>query len=396
MEGENEILTRMGKSNTFRRSLGLVELVSLGVGGTIGSGIFVVPGVAARLSGPASLAAWIIVAVSASCVLLSLTYVAFRFTATDSFYSLFESIFGSRIAVPLILLYLVSAVFGVATIAAGIGQYLSYFGVTAGLLIETCIIAVFCGLNITGVSLAGKTENVLTILKTIPLILIAFLLLPLIKPENFALQSPVTATAILGTVIIVYWPFTGFEISAIPVEETKDPGHIRRSLLIVMTIVVSVYLLLNIALIGSIGSAALAGSPAPVAAAAGVLFPYSGTIVAFIGIVAMLSAMNAYILATSRVLHNIAARFAVPRVRDLNRNGTPAVAIVVGCLASAGLLFFSNNFALLATGSVIATLIPYIFFCIAAWILVPDVKVRMISAIGACSTAAILILYFVV
>jgi amino acid transporter len=396
MQGKGEMLNQMEETNTFRRSLGLMELVSLGVGGTIGSGIFVVPGVAAQLSGPASLAAWAIVAVSASCVLLSLTYVAYRFTATSSFYSLFESVFGSRIAIPLILLYLVSAIFGVATIAAGIGQYLSFFGITAGILIEAGIIAAFCAINIAGVSLTGKTENILTVLKTIPLVLIALLLLPFIKPENFSMQSPVPATALLATVIIVYWPFTGFEISAIPVEETKDPGLIRRSLLIVMAIVVSIYLTLNIALIGSIGSEALAASPAPVAAAAGIIFPYSGVIVAFIGIVAMLSAMNAYILATSRVLHSISVRFSVTWLKDLNRTGTPSFAIIAGCLASAGLLLISNNFALLATGSVIATLVPYIFFCVAAWILVPETKARIISGIGAFSTAAILILYFMV
>ena len=56
-------------SPAFRKSLGLFELVSLGVGGTIGSGIFIVPGVAARISGPASLLAWVIVAISATCVL---------------------------------------------------------------------------------------------------------------------------------------------------------------------------------------------------------------------------------------------------------------------------------------------------------------------------------------
>ncbi len=386
----------MGNVGTYRRSLGLVELVSLGVGGTIGSGIFVVPGVAAQLSGPASLAAWVIVAVSASCVLLSLAYVAYRFTATDSFYSLFESIFGTRIAVVLILLYLVSAVFGIATIAAGIGQYLSFFGISTGLIIEASIIAIFCGINIAGVSLSGKTENVLTLIKIVPLVLIALLLLPYIRAENFISQAPVTAAGILATVIIVYWPFTGFEISAIPVEETKDPLIIRRSLLIVMVTVVAIYLLLNIALIGSIGSAALAASPAPVAAAAAILFPYSGTIVAFIGIVAMLSAINAYILATSRIIHRIATRFSIAGIRDLSRTGTPASAIVAGCGISAALLLISNDFAYLATVAVIATLIPYIFFCFASWILVPNIRARCISGIGAASTAAILIIYFVV
>jgi amino acid transporter len=385
----------MGQNGTYRRSLGLVELVSLGVGGTIGSGIFVVPGIAAQLSGPASLIAWLIVAISASCVLLSLAFVAFRFSGQGSFYSLFESVFGTRVAVPLILLYLISSVFGIATIAAGIGQYLGYLGIPSGFFVGAGLIAVFCGINIAGVMFSGRTENLLTVLKTVPLVLIAVFLLPHISAQNFVPDTPVTAAGILATVIIVYWPFTGFEISAIPVEETKETGLIWRSLLIVMAIVVSVYLLLNIALIGSIGSQALAASPAPVAAAAAILVPWSGSLVAVIGIIAMLSAMNAYILATSRVLHSVAVRFSLPAIRDLAGTGTPVVALLLGCTASAAILLVSSDFAFLAAGSVIATLLPYIFFCFASWILVPELKARIIAITGALSTAAILLVYFI-
>jgi amino acid transporter len=385
---------KMAESGTYRRSLGLVELVSLGVGGTVGSGIFVVPGIAARLSGPGSLIAWGIVAISASCVLLSLSSVAYRFTSANGFYALFESVFGCRVAVPLILLYTVSSVFGVATIAAGIGQYLSYFDWSPVLVIEIALLAVFCGLNIAGIIFSGITETILTALKIIPLVLISLLLLPFVRPENFIQSVPLTTTGLLTTVMIVYWPFTGFEISAIPVEETRDTTLIRRSLILVMLIVVSLYLVLNIALIGSIGTEALAASPAPIATAAGIVFTRSGSLVAFIGIIAMLSAMNAYIIGTSRVIHTLSARFSLPGVQNLTRQGTPAVALVVSCAASGLLLLVSNRFEALATISVITTLIPYIFFCIAAWILVAERKVRLIAAAGMLSTAAILILYF--
>jgi amino acid transporter len=381
---------------TYKRSLGLFELVSLGVGGTIGSGIFVVPGVAAKLSGPWSLFAWVIVAISASCVVLSLAYVSFRFTSSNSFFSLFSSVFGSRFAVPLIILYLISSVFGISTIAAGIGQYLSYFGISNVLLIEIAVISAFCWLNISGISLSGMTENILTTLKIIPLVIIAVLLIPSINVDNFVPQTPVTVTGFLATIIIVYWPFTGFEISAIPVEETRDPKIIRRALILVMGIVVSLYLLLNFALIGSVGAEALAASPAPLATAAGILFDRSGTFVAIIGIVAMLSAINAYIIGTSRILQSMSARFSIPKIQELNRQGTPAYALMTGSAISAALLLFSNQFAQLATISVITTLIPYIFFCLASWVLVTDTRARLVSAAGAISTAAILILYFIV
>jgi amino acid transporter len=385
----------MAEAGMYRRSLGLVELVSLGVGGTVGSGIFVVPGVAAKLSGPGSLIAWVIVALSASCVLLSLSSVAYRFTSSSGFYALFESVFGSRIAVPLMLLYTVSSVFGVATIAAGIGQYISFFDLSPVLVIEIAILALFCALNIAGIAFSGMTETILTALKIIPLILISLLLLPFVRPENFVQVSPLTTTGLLATVMIVYWPFTGFEISAIPVEETRDPSLIRRSLILIMLIVVSLYLVLNIALIGSTGAAALAASPAPIATASGIVIKHSGPVVAFIGIIAMLSAINAYIIGTSRVIHTLSARFSLPGLQDLTRQGTPAIALVLGCVASGLLLLVSNRFEALATISVITTLIPYIFFCFAAWILVAERKVRLIAAAGVLSTAAILIMYFI-
>jgi amino acid transporter len=386
----------MAEIGTYKRSLGLIELVSLGVGGTVGSGIFVVPGVAAKLTGPGSIIAWVIVAISASCVLLSLSSITYRFTFSSGFYALFESVFGNRIAVPLMILYTISSIFGISTIAAGIGQYISFFDLSPVLVIELTLLAVFCGLNIAGIVFSGITETILTALKIIPLVLIALLLLPFVRLENFVQSVPLTAGGLLATVIIVYWPFTGFEISAIPVEETRDPLLIRRSLILVMLIVVSLYLVLNIALIGSVGAEALAASPAPIATASGIIFSHSGTLIAFIGIIAMLSAMNAYIVGTSRVIHAISARFSVPVMKNLTDQGTPAFALVFGCIASGLLLLLSNRFEALATISVITNLVPYIFFCMAAWILVAERKVRLIAATGMLSTAAILIIYFVV
>ena len=244
----------MAEHGTYKRSLGLLELVSLGVGGTVGSGIFVVPGVAAKLSGPGSLIAWVIVALSATCVLLSLSFVSYRFTGSSGFYSLFESVFGTRVAVLLMGLYCISSVFGIATIAAGIGQYITVFNITSILLIEIIVLAVFCGVNIVGIAFSGMTENLLTAIKIIPLVVITILLVPFIRFDNFVQSVPLTATGLLSTIIIVYWPFTGFEICAVPVAETKDPALIRRSLLLVILIIVSLYLVLNIALIGSVGA----------------------------------------------------------------------------------------------------------------------------------------------
>ncbi len=379
---------------SYKKSLGTFELVSLGVGGTIGSGIFVVPGIAAGIAGPSSLLAWLIVAISATCVMFSFAWSSSRYPSTGAFFSIISKGFNKKISTAVVILYMVSSVFGNATIAAGIGQYISFFGFRDVLPIEVMIIFGFCMLNLRGVSLSGTAENILTTLKTVPLIIIALLLMPHIRMSNFVPFYPTASMDFLKAIIIVYWTFTGFEICAIPAEETKGKDLVFRSLIIVMGIVTAVYALLNISLIGSVGSAVLAGSPAPVATATGLVFGDSQKLVAIIGIIAMLSALNAYTLGTSRVIQNLSNELNVPLFRDISTRGTPAAATIITAILSSMLLLFSNRFDELASISVVTTLLPYIFICMATYKLFEARNIRLVAFAGAATTAGILVISF--
>ncbi len=378
---------------SYRKNLGLAGLVSFGVGGTIGSGIFVVPAIAAGIAGPSSLLSWIIVAISASCVMLSLAWASSEYPSTGAFYSIFTKVFSKRLSTTVVLFYVIASVFGVATIAAGIGQYVSFFGYLDVLWLEIVIIVLFGIINIIGVRPSGNIEILLTLLKTVPLVILAIVLFPYIQKENF---TPLFTdkTDFLKAIIIVYWPFTGFEISAIPADETKNKKDIFTSLVIVILITTVVYLLLNIALIGSVGSQLLASSSVPLALAASRVFPASGNIMAVIGIIAMLSALNAYLVAASRVVQNISFEHRLSLLPDLSKNGTPYIAIIISTIAGASLLLFSNHFQELATISVIATLLPYIFICACAMKLFDKPKIRIVAAVGLVSTFAILVTSF--
>jgi len=385
----------MKEETEYRKSLGLVELVSLGVGGTIGSGIFVVPGIAAGIAGPSSLFAWLIVALSAWCVALSLAWIQARSPSGTTFTAIFEPVFGPRASAVLVSVYLVSSVFGIATIAAGLGQYFTFFAIPHVLAAEIFVIMAFLGINLIGIALSGRTENILTAAKIVPIVIIAVALIPFIRMENLVPEQVAPLPDILKVIIIVYWPFTGFEISAIPVEETKDPRTISRALLLVMLLVCTIYLVLNLSLIGAVGATDLAASPAPIAYAAGIIFSGAAPFVAVIGIITMFSALNAYIVGTSRVLQNMAASFHLPRLAELTPRGTPKTALVISCILSGALLFFSNSFGLLASIAVVTTLVPYVAICLVAFILSKEARVRILGTLGAAMTAAILVLYFV-
>lgn len=246
----------------------------------------------------------------------------------------------------LVLMYLVSCVFGIAAIASGIGQYASSlaFGdfryiittnahiaaakgstttamsiIITLFIVEIMAIVALCLINIKGIFISGKAESVLTIVKVAPLVMLAFILLPYVLTSNFFPFFPYytstasiasNSTVFLKALVIVYFPLTGFEICAIPMEETKGGEKtVYRSMQIVIGIVAFIYIFLNISLIGSVGSKILANSPAPLATASGLILKQSQSIVALIGIVAMLSAINAYMVAGSRVLQNIVSLF---------------------------------------------------------------------------------------
>lgn len=383
----------MDKKQEYKKSLGLWGLVSLGVGGTIGSGIFVVPGIAAGIAGPSSILSWLIAAISAGSVLLSLAWISGKFPATGAFYPVFSKLFGKKISLFLVVLYIISSILGIATIAAGIGQYLYFFGISDTLTWEISIIIMFTVLNLTGMKLSGGVEILLTALKTIPLIIISILLIQFIKLENFTPFFVGGNLSFLGAIAVVYWSYTGFEISAIPADETKNKKDIPKSLFIVMLMVTFIYLILNIALIGSAGSQTLSNSPAPIAAGIGKFFGYSSVVVAIIGIIAMMSAMNAYIIAASRVMQNISQEYKFPVLQDLSARCTPSNAILLSSIATIALIFLTNSFAVLAVASVITILLPYIFISISAFLLFDSKKIRIIAVIGILSTAAILFTY---
>jgi amino acid transporter len=386
----------------YRKSLGLFDLVSLGLGGTIGSGIFIVPGIAAGIAGSSSLIAWLFASLSASCVMYSLAKASSKYPSTGAFYLLFSKVFGKRISISLVFLYLVSSVFGISTIASGIGQYIFSFGfqdINLILIVEIFIIIVFCMINIKGLHLSTKTEIILTFAKISPLIILSVVLLPFLNESNFFPFYPASSFDFLKAIVIVYWSFTGFEIAALFSDEIKGGQKIvYRSLKIVIGITIFTYIFLNISLIGSVGSYVLANSPAPLATAYGLILKESDIVIGLIGIITMLSAINAYIVGTTRVLQNISYQLELPILKDLTSSGSPlAATMTVAIITSILLLFLSNQFEELASISVITTLLPYFFVCLSAYkIFFDDYKTKIISSLGAFSVFAIFIVYFAI
>ena len=384
---------------TYRQSLGFLQLVWLGVGGTIGSGIFVVPGVAAQLAGDSSLIAWLVVAVTAGAVAYALGSLLGRTSDGDaqmgrSFIGLFSRALGDRVAALLVLSYVGGSILGGATIAAGLGQYLSFFGVSHIAAIEALIIASMLALNLRGMAPSGAMESVLSVAKIAGILTIVALLLPLAHSYPVVPTSVAPLPTLLQVIIIVFWPFTGFEISAIPAAETRNPRAVAPALLTVMVLVCVIYLGLNLALLGAVGAPALAASSAPVADAVGMVLPGAAPWVAVLAIVTMLSALNAYIIGASRSLQEVLVRHVPAHLARLSTRGVPTLALLVTCLGAAAMLGFTNHFSDLAALSVVMTLVPYVALCWAAFTGGRNRIDKAVALFGGVATTTILVLYF--
>lgn len=373
-----------------KKPLRLVDLVSLGVGGTIGSGIFIVPAVSAGMAGPSSLLAWLLCAVSFGAVLACLMWLSRRYASTGAFYTLFTKAYSERLSGIIVICYIISGILGVATIAAAIGENINFFGMPAPIF-EALVVIVFGMLNLLGVAMSVWVEDALTVLKILPLLLITLLLLPFINAGNFTPFSTNGSFAFLGSAVVVYWCFTGFELSAIPSKPVRDPEKtVPLSLLYVFAIVTAIYLSLNFALIGSVGSAAVASTPSPISYVIDHFFPGWGIVVLIIAIISMLSALNAYLLGTSLVIESFAGKYALVFGRE-SKWHVPVLAVLVCTAITATLLLVMDGFVFLASASVMTTLIPYIFLCVAAFKLIDSKWIKLAAVIGVVSTAAILV-----
>ena len=74
------------ESGELKRSLGLVAVISLGINGVIGQGIFLVPGKGADLMGPSALVALALGGVVCFCIALCFAEVGSRFKSTGGAY----------------------------------------------------------------------------------------------------------------------------------------------------------------------------------------------------------------------------------------------------------------------------------------------------------------------
>ncbi|KQO52052.1 MULTISPECIES: amino acid permease [unclassified Methylobacterium] len=254
----------------LERSIGLFRLVMLGVGATVGTGIFVILSAAVPEAGPAILVSFLLAAVTAGLTALCYAELASALPLSGSSYSYAYATLGELAAflvgACLLLEYAVSA----SAIAVGWGQYLNevlsallgwtmpdsisqppgrggYVNLPAIVLIGLCTL-----LLLRGTAESTAINAVLVVLKLAVLVFFAVVALTAFEPANLTPFAPLGWAGIGTAASTIFFSYIGLDTISTASEEVRDPARtLPLGILLSLVIVTAIYLLVALAGIGA-------------------------------------------------------------------------------------------------------------------------------------------------
>ncbi|MCK5443439.1 MAG: amino acid permease [Maribacter sp.] len=331
----------------LKRSLTLTSVLAISIGGMLGSGIFVLPGLAAAKTGPSVWLAYLLAAVCILPAALSKSELATAMPTSGGTYVYIERtfgpIFGTISGIGLWLSLLLKSSFALI----GFGAYLSVVvninsGFTKYIALIFLVIILF--LNIVGVKKVGKVQIIVVGISLICLILIVVFGIPQVDPnllEPFYLNG---SNGLIGTIAFVYISYAGVtKISAIAGEIKNPDKNLPRAMIFSLVIITMVYVFIAYTLVGNIPLESLKTDIKPIYTIAHLLGgEYVGYIAAIVGVITLVSMANSGVLASSRFPFAMARDKLMPHFMSKihNKYLTPVTTIILTCSAMALVIFF--------------------------------------------------------
>ena len=367
------------------QGLGVGSATALVAGNIIGSGIYVIPASLADAAGPLSLLAWPIVA--AAYLALNAVYadLAEVYPFQGGLQVYVARAFGPLAGLIAMTLYWISCVVGNAAFMTAFVGYAAVFfpaleAPPAAFALAQALLWTLTFVNVLGVKAGAAVQTVTTVLKIVPLIILAVLLIPHADAANLVPFAPKGWGALFPAIALVAWPFIGSETATIPAGEMKDaPRTIRRAAFMGFGLAAVVYFAVAAAVAMALPASAIAGSASPIAVAARhVLGSWGEAFVTVGALVSVAGILNGWILIASRLPQAAARDGYFPRFLErLNpRTGTPVASLIIsGIIASllastyfSGSLLAAYNFIALAATA--TALLAIAMTCLALMVLV--------------------------
>ena len=267
LEMELETGADTGKSE-LKRTVGLWSLSAIGIGGTIGTGIFFILSQAVPMAGPAVIWSFVIAGIVAGLTAVCYAELAGAVPVAGSSYSYAYTTLGELTAVGVGACLLLEWGVAGAAVAVGWSQYVNQFlnnvfgfqlpnalsnapeqggvfNLPAVILIKGILIVMCALLLIRGVSESAKTNAIMVAIKIAVLIMFIVIGVTGLELAEPALRSPRSASpASQRPRGVIFFTFVGLDGVAAAGEEAKNPHrNLPLAILIALVTVTMLYVL---------------------------------------------------------------------------------------------------------------------------------------------------------
>jgi basic amino acid/polyamine antiporter, APA family len=365
------------------RSIGLFQLSMIGVGATIGTGIFFVMSQAVPVAGPAVIWSFVIAGVVAGLTAVCYAELASAVPVSGSSYSYAYATLGEVVAMGVAACLLLEYGVSSAAVAVGWSEYLNelldnLFGVRipdllsqspegGGLInLPAVVLVALCALLlIRGASESAAVNAVMVLIKLGVLALFVVVGAFGWNTDNFADFAPFGITGITSAAGIIFFSYIGLDAVSTAGEEVKNPRRtMPLAILIALTVVTTVYILVAVVAVAAQPTSEFEGQEAGLAA---ILEKVTGTswpasVLAAGAIISIFSVTLVTIYGQTRILFAIGRDGMLPRFfatvnprTQTPVNNTIVVAVVVALLA--GLLPINFLAEMTSIGTLVAFLV---------------------------------------
>ncbi|HSQ02139.1 MAG TPA: amino acid permease [Methanobacterium sp.] len=364
----------------LNRELGLYDVISLVIGTIVGADIYIAASFGAGLLGPFSVIAWVIAGIMAIIIALCFAECSSRVPQVGGPYAYAKRAFGDFTGFLAGWSLLIASWSAIAVFPLAFVAYLNFFipnlSSNLQIIIKVLFVLFLTAVNYFGVRQAGKANDILTILKIAPILILTiagiayFLIKPSILISHFTPVAPLGFNGLGSAIVLIFWAYVGFELVTVPSDEIINSKRtIPLAIGIGMGIIAFFYILTNFVIIGLVPWPELSTSTAPLTLAGYVLMGAVGA--AFLTLGALLSISGsdeAGILSAARIPYAMAADGLLPKIfaRVHPKYGTPYVALIIQNTVTLLAAIFGTISQLIIL-SVFTLLFCYLLTCISVF-----------------------------
>ena len=359
---------------SLERSIGLSAVVAISISAMLGSGIFVLPGLAAAKTGPMVWLAYLAAGLGVLPAALSKSELATAMPTSGGTYVYLERAFGPLTGtvsgIGLWLSLLLKSAFALVGFSAYLTVLVDVPQIPVALGLLLCITA----LNIVGVSIIGKMQKIIVGIVLILLIIMSLYGLRTMDLGNFDAGFKKGSSGFIAAAAFVYVSYAGVTKVAAIAEEVKNPSrNLPLGILISWALVMCIYVFVVFVLVANVPQKQLTGyhldppqpDMKPIYTLATILGGRTlGVIAAVFAVLTMTSMSVAGLLAASRFPFAMARDKLLPeKLQEINENfKTPVWCISVTAATMAiGIIFLPvEQIAKLASAFMI---VAFMFIC---------------------------------